>query len=189
MSDNINTVTVKKTRTPRKRSAKKAVDLTEKVIAGAAELQAIAESPKENEDDKTVSGPASSRGSDSNDFIYISCALANGIKFDDVDNGAGGVKTVVIPGHNHGLRGPDAAILQSDGHAVLYRILRKDWLDIVKKHGRERAFTAVPPFLREIKDKAQFESKSMRDEIKDTRTGVQPRKPEDFRVEKAKISE
>lgn len=39
------------------------------------------------------------------EIIYIACGMPLGLKFDDVDNGNGGAKTVVFPGVNHALRG------------------------------------------------------------------------------------
>ena len=37
------------------------------------------------------------------DMTFVACALPLGITYDDVDNGAGGFKTVTFPGINHAL--------------------------------------------------------------------------------------
>lgn len=120
----------------------------------------------------------------SNDMICIACGMPLGIKFDDVANGHGGFKTIKFPGVNHALRGKSKGILLPAGNAVLVRIARADWEDIKRKHGRERAFTAFPPLLWEMKDEAEF--KARRDEIAEMRTGVEPVDPTKYGVEEAK---
>lgn len=118
------------------------------------------------------------------EVIYIACGMPLGIKFDDVDNGNGGTKVVKFPGVNHALKGKKKGILLGAGNAVLVAIARKDWEDIKRKHGRERAFTANPPLLWEMKSEKEF--KARRDEIAEMRTGVEPVDPASVGVEKVK---
>lgn len=113
-------------------------------------------------------------GKSSNNIIYIASSLALGIKFDDVPNGNGGTKTVVIPGVNHALRGTNG-ILLGPGNAVLVPIEKDDWEAIKKMHGREKMFVSVPPLVREFKSESDF--KAARDEIRDVVNGCEPIDP------------
>lgn len=117
-------------------------------------------------------------------IIYIACGMPLGLKFDDVDNGNGGTKTVVFPGVNHALRGQAKGVLLGAGNAVLVGVARRDWEDIKRKHGGERAFTAMPPLLWEMRSEKEF--KARRDEIAEMRTGVEPVDPASVGVEKVK---
>lgn len=123
-------------------------------------------------------------GASGDEVVYIACGMPLGIKFDDVSNGYGGTKVVKFPGVNHALKGKKKGVLLGAGNAVLVGIARKDWEDILRKHGRERAFTAMPPLLWEMKSEKDF--KARRDEIAEMRTGVEPVKPESVGVEKVK---
>lgn len=117
-------------------------------------------------------------------IIYIACGMPLGLKFDDVDNGNGGTKTVVFQGVNHALRGQAKGVLLGAGNAVLVGVARRDWEDIKRKHGGERAFTAMPPLLWEMRSEKEF--KARRDEIAEMRTGVEPVDPASVGVEKVK---
>ena len=121
------------------------------------------------------------------EVVYVSCGMPLGIKFDDVDNGIGGTKVVKFPGVNHALRGAKKGVLLGAGNAVLVSLSRKDWEDIKRKHGKERAFTALPPLLWEMKNEKDF--KARRDEIADMKTGVEPIDPASVGVEEVKRSE
>lgn len=130
---------------------------------------------------------AKASGASGDDVIYIACGMPLGIIFDDVDNGNGGTKTVEFPGVNHALRGKTKGVLLGRGNAVLVSVARRDWEDIKRKHGKERAFTAMPPLLWEMKSEKDF--KARRDEIADMRTGVEPVDPKSVGVEEVKRSE
>lgn len=132
----------------------------------------------------TTEEPAKNVSGNTEETVYIACGMPLGIKFDDVDNGNGGTKTVTFPGVNHALRGKAKGILLGAGNAVLVAIAKKDWEDIKRKHGRERAFTRMPPLLMEMKNEKEF--KARRDEIAEMRTGVEPVNPEKQGVEPAK---
>ena len=129
------------------------------------------------EDVKNVSERAGNK-------VYIACGMPLGIKFDDVDNGNGGFKTVEFPGINHALAGVKSGILLPSGNAVLVSIDKNDWEDIKRKHGRERCFTSVPPLLLEVKNEAEFKARSKED-IAEMKTGVDPVSPKEAQVEKA----
>lgn len=121
------------------------------------------------------------------EIVYVACGMPLGIKFDDVDNGNGGTKVVKFPGVNHALRGAKKGVLLGAGNAVLVSLARKDWEDIQRKHGKERAFTAMPPLLWEMKNEKEF--KARRDEIADMTTGVEPIDPASVGVEEVKRNE
>lgn len=131
----------------------------------------------------TTEEPAKNVSGNADETVYIACGMPLGIKFDDVDNGNGGTKTVTFPGVNHALRGKAKGVLLGAGNAVLVAVAKKDWEDIKRKHGRERAFTRMPPLLMEMKSEKEF--KARRDEIAEMRTGVEPVNPEEQGVEPA----
>ena len=116
-------------------------------------------------------------------------SLMNGIKFDDVDNGNGGTKTVEFSGINYALRGKAEGILNSTGNAVLSKVAKADWEDILRKHGRERVFTSVPALLFEVAG-GQAELDVREDEVKEIQNGLSPVDPKKVAgVEKAKAGE
>ena len=131
----------------------------------------------------TTEEPVKNVSGNAEEMIYIACGLPLGIKFDDVANGNGGVKTVTFPGVNHALRGKSKGVLLGPGNAVLVSVAKKDWEDIKRKHGRERAFTRMPPLLMEMKSEKEF--KARRDEIAEMRSGVEPVDPLKCGVEPA----
>lgn len=119
-------------------------------------------------------------------YTYVACGLMNGIKFDDVDNGNGGTKTVEFSGINYALRGKAEGILNSTGNAVLSKVAKADWEDILRKHGRERIFTSVPALLFEVAG-GQAELDAREDEVKEIQNGLSPVDPKKVAgVEKAK---
>lgn len=120
----------------------------------------------------------------SSNRVYVACGLMLGIKFNDVDNGNGGLKTVVFPGINSHLRGKESGILTGDGNAVLVSLDREDWECIKRKHGKERIFTAVPPLLMEVKNRDEFNER--KDEIKEMATGTAPVDPKNEKVQEDK---
>ena len=119
-------------------------------------------------------------------YTYVACGLMNGIKFDDVDNGNGGTKTVEFSGINYALRGKAEGILNSTGNAVLSKVAKADWEDILRKHGRERIFTSVPALLFEVAG-GQGELDAREDEVKEIQNGLSPVEPGKVAgIEKAK---
>ena len=118
------------------------------------------------------------------DMTFVACALPLGITYEDVDNGAGGFKTVTFPGINHALAGKKTGSLLGKGNAVLVSVAKKDWEDIKKKHGRERYFVNVPAQLFEIEG-GEAEFKSRKDEISEIDNGVNPVEPKSTGTEAA----
>ena len=133
----------------------------------------------------TAQEKVTSVSSSGGNLVYIACGMPLGIKFDDVANGNGGFKTVVFPGINHALSGKSAGILLGSGNAVLVSVDANDWEDIKRKHGRERCFTSIPPLLMEVKNESEFNARKKED-IAEMRTGVDPVKPEEAKVEEAR---
>lgn len=122
-------------------------------------------------------------------YTFVACGLMNGIKFDDIDNGNGGTKTVEFSGINYALRGKAEGILNSTGNAVLSKVAKADWEDILRKHGRERVFTAVPALLFEVPG-GQVELDAREDEVSEIQNGLSPVEPGKVAgVEKAKAGE
>lgn len=122
-------------------------------------------------------------------YTYVACGLMNGIKFDDVDNGNGGTKVIEFSGINYALRGKAEGILNSTGNAVLSKVAKADWEDILRKHGRERVFTSVPALLFEVAG-GQAELDARADEVKEIQNGLSPVDPKKVAgVEKAKAGE
>ena len=138
----------------------------------------------------TVTGKAKAASvSKASPYTYVACGLMNGIKFDDVDNGNGGTKTVEFSGINYALRGKAEGILNSTGNAVLSKVAKADWEDILRKHGRERIFTSVPALLFEVAG-GQAELDVREDEVKEIQNGLSPVDPKKVAgVEKAKAGE
>lgn len=125
----------------------------------SAVMESTADSPEVK-----VSG-----GSDTVRIVYC---MPCGHVFRDVDNGNGGRKRVELRGFNDDLRGTNA-MLRADGNGVLQTISRRDWEDILRKHGREQIFTANPPLLFELPEKAKS-LKDVKDEVGATVTGLAP---------------
>ena len=55
-------------------------------------------------------------------------------KFDDLPDGNGGVKTIILPGLDDNLRGKPNGILTPEGNAVFFQLPREDWETIKKMH-------------------------------------------------------
>lgn len=119
-----------------------------------------------------------SQASSTSETITIACCLPHGLEFDDVDTAHGGTKTIRFPGLNDSLRGQRSGILIGAGNSVAVTIDKKDWECIVRKHGREAAFTGVNgrlPCLLPMQNEKEFKSRS--DEIKDMSHGLDPIDP------------
>lgn len=124
-----------------------------------------------------------SRRSAGEGMISIACALPFALKFDDVDDGKGGLKTVIFPGVNDDLRGKKHGILLGSGNSVLVNIPKSDWDSIVAKHGKEKVFNTYPPKLWPFNSEADYRAAS--DEVAEMRTGVEPVSPQSQGVEAA----
>ena len=117
------------------------------------------------------------------DCVRVACRLPFGIKFDDVPNGQGGTKTIILPSVDERLRGAADGILTTDG-AVMVKIPRADWNAILEKHGKEAAFVGVnggQPCIRAFDSDADY--KSAKSELKEMRHGLEPADPKKLNVQ------
>ena len=86
--------------------------------------------------------------------VTVAVHLPHGIMFDDVPVKGGGTKTVIFPGINDG-----EGILLGVGQSVAVKIEKEDWENIIRMHGKERAFNSyngMPPCIMLIDDPKAF---------------------------------
>ena len=103
------------------------------------------------------------------------------VMFDDVPVKGGGTKTVIFPGINDG-----EGILLGIGQSVAVKIEKEDWENIIRMHGKERAFNSyngMPPCIMLIDDpKAIHNSR----DVKAQKHGLEPLDPTLLKVEEVK---
>ena len=113
--------------------------------------------------------------------VTIAVHLPHGIMFDDVPVKGGGTKTVIFPGINDG-----EGILLGVGQSVAVKIEKEDWENIIRMHGKERAFNSyngMPPCIMLIDDpKAIHNSR----DVKAQKHGLDPLDPTLLKVEEVK---
>lgn len=112
--------------------------------------------------------------SSADDLVSIVCSLQNGIKFTQLNSAPNGYS---IPGVNSNKRGSDGQVLALPGGAILVKVPKLIWEEIKKVYGSMDIFTAIPPFLRELKSDKDFGAKSLQDELKEVRTGFEATDP------------
>lgn len=113
-------------------------------------------------------------------------------KFDDLPDGKGGVKTVILPGLDDNLRGKPSGILTAEGNAIFFQLPREDWETIKKMHGQEQMFLpwhGNPPLVAEIESVSAAKSGAYRDDIEATQTGLGPQDPAKVNVTEAPKAE
>ena len=113
-------------------------------------------------------------------------------KFDDLPDGKGGVKTVVLPGLDDHLGGKSSGILTAEGNAVFFQLPREDWETIKKMHGQEQMFLpwhGNPPLVAEIESVNAAKSGAYKDDIEATQTGLGPQDPAKVNVTEAPKAE
>lgn len=113
-------------------------------------------------------------------------------KFDDLPDGQGGVKTVILPGLDDNLRGKPSGILTAEGNAVFFQLPREDWETIKKMHGQEQMFLpwhGNPPLVAEIESVSAAKSGAYKDDIEATQTGLGPQDPAKVNVTEAPKAE
>lgn len=126
------------------------------------------------------------------DVVTLRVSLRRGYAIDDVPDGAGSTKTVVLPGLDANLRGAKQGILTPDGNAVFIQLPRVDWEFIKQVHGKERMFNSYqgkPACVAEVKSLSAAKSGAYNDEIKETATGYAPKDPAKLGVHEAKSGE
>lgn len=118
-------------------------------------------------------------------LVYIASSLQNGMTFTDLKTAESG--RVTIPGVNSRLQGAVEANLLADGGAsVLVKLPAEQWEEIKAKYGSMPIFTHLPPFLRELKSKNDYDSATLQSELKEVRTGAEPLTNSELSAQKAK---
>lgn len=113
-------------------------------------------------------------------------------KFDDLPDGRGGFKEVVLPGLDDHLRGKSSGILTAEGNAVFFQLPREDWETIKKMHGQEQMFLpwhGNPPLVAEIESVNAAKAGAYKDDIEATDTGLAPQDPAKLNVTEAPKAE
>lgn len=118
-------------------------------------------------------------------LVYIASSMQNGMTFTDLKTAESG--RVTIPGVNSRLQGAVEANLLADGGAsVLVKLPAEQWEEIKAKYGSMPIFTHLPPFLRELKSKNDYDSVTLQSELKEVRTGAEPLTNSELTAQKAK---
>lgn len=124
--------------------------------------------------------------------VTLRVSLRHPHKFDDLPDGRGGFKEVVLPGLDDNLRGKSSGILTVEGNAVFFQLPREDWETIKKMHGQEQMFLpwrGNPPLVAEIESVNAAKAGAYKDDIEATDTGLAPQDPAKLNVTEAPKSE
>lgn len=124
--------------------------------------------------------------------VTLRVSLRHPHKFDDIPDGRGGFKEVVLPGLDDHLRGKSSGILTAEGNAVFFQLPREDWETIKKMHGQEQMFLpwhGNPPLVAEIESVNAAKAGAYKDEIEATDTGLAPQDPAKLNVTEAPKAE
>ncbi len=110
--------------------------------------------------------------------VRLAVSLLNGIKFTGIYSAPDGY--VELPGVNSHIRDNSASsgILMDAGASILVAIPPEQWEEIQAKYGSAQVFTAVPPFIRVVKDADEY--KNIQDELKEITTGAEPKTAEEL---------
>ena len=124
--------------------------------------------------------------------VTLRVSLRHPHKLDDLPDGRGGFKEVVLPGLDDHLRGKSSGILTAEGNAVFFQLPREDWETIKKMHGQEQMFLpwhGNPPLVAEIESVNAAKAGAYKDDIEATDTGLAPQDPAKLNVTEAPKAE
>lgn len=120
-------------------------------------------------------GSQSDLSSGASNKVTLSCHLMTAVKFDNIPDGNGSTKTIVIPGINDNLRGNTAGgILLGKGNSIAVTLSASDWENMKRLYGNMSLFkpqNGLPPCIMEISGKDEFENS---DEVKAQIAGTEP---------------
>lgn len=149
---------------------KKAADTTEQA-APKVESAVVVGSTKEKAKDTSTGA----------DMVTICVALRSPHIFDDIPDGKGGVKSVMLVGLDDELRGKRQGILTADGNAKFQQLPRADWEAIKALHGSERMFNpwqGRPACVFEVKSLKDAQAGAYNDDIAAIKSDLAPVDPE-----------
>lgn len=120
-------------------------------------------------------GGASDLSAGASNKVIVACHLMTAVKFDNIPDGNGSTKTIVIPGINDNLRGNTAGgILLGKGNSIAVTLSASDWENMKRLYGNMSLFKSqngLPPCIMEISGKDEFENS---DKVKAQVAGTEP---------------
>ena len=120
----------------------------------------------------------------SSKMVTLCVGLRSGMRFDDLPDGKGGVKSIRLAGIDDHLRGQRQGILTPDGNATFQQIPAEDWANLKRMYGSMQMFHSFqnrPPLIQEV-DAVSAKKGAYNDEIKQMVTGTAPKDPKDLKV-------
>lgn len=129
-------------------------------------LQVIAKTERE--------GSKSDLSAGASNTVKLACHLMTAVKFDNIPDGNGSTKTIVIPGINDNLRGQTGGILLGQGNSIAVTLSAADWENMKRLYGNMsffKSYNGLPPCIMEISGKDEFENS---DEVKAQVAGTEP---------------
>lgn len=120
-------------------------------------------------------GSTSDLSAGASNKVTLACHLMTAVKFDNIPDGNGSTKTIVIPGINDNLRGNTAGgILLGKGNSIAVTLSASDWENMKRLYGNMSLFKSqngLPPCIMEISGKDEFENS---DKVKAQVAGTEP---------------
>ena len=129
-------------------------------------LQVIAKTERE--------GSKSDLSAGASNTVKLACHLMTAVKFDNIPDGNGSTKTIVIPGINDNLRGQTGGILLGQGNSIAVTLSAADWENMKRLYGNMsffKSYNGLPPCIMEISGTDEFENS---DKVKAQVAGTEP---------------